>query len=178
MSNCDCDDIYFIATPGSEAYRRIDAYWKSLESNRETLNKLMREMGIPKNATVYHSGGSVHAFSRKGTKVEQWVNPRGCAGWFPKRVKANMAMIKRLSEIDMGSTGSIAKAVFGKATLHFGEGLSVMTGCGAESVSGRYVLSFADDDHWKDYAKSAPRGLRRVKASTVVKWRESEKQAA
>ena len=176
--------IFYLAQKGSEAAKRIAAYRETNNREREKAWALAEELGFVPGDTLTCAGDLAGFRLKAGAKApEEWSHVKNFPGYvFPKGRKVNREVLKRVKAIRMGDVGDVAEAVFGEATFYVGSstrgGMRCARGVGIEAVSGREIISFIEEGHVRDYEKKDwPKGLRRVKESSVVKWREQDKEA-
>jgi len=171
--------VYYTAKLNTEAGKLAGDYFKKCKQNRKNLISLMKKHGFKVKNIWADSDGEAKAFSLKNkTEVpENWVRPKICpVGYFPKRIKSNMLLIKAISEIRLGGAISFCEAMFGKCPLFF-DGLSIIRGIGGEVLQDRAVFGFCSEKYVEELKKlSWPKGLRRIKESTYYRFLENEKE--
>ena len=178
------ESVYYVATAGTEAHKRCAEYFEGFEAIRKRTKATLKGLGFPKKAEYYFNttGGELIGVECAGDIPEGWkqVLKGRVSGKaiYPKATKENRALIAELRSLKRPTPSSFADKLFGKSKLYF-SGLCVTTGVGVMDVAGRFVISFKDDKHAKMYledkALPPPKGLKRVKASTVCKWEEESK---
>ena len=166
-------EVYFTVKDDSESGRRLESYLQSVLEGRKKAEKLARRVGANKRNKFIISTGKICGFSMN-EKPDGWASVRDHSGWyFPKRLKANKALLDEINSIELGSPTGISTAIFGESKLYF-QGLCLTRGIGYEEIAGRKVISFQDEKHLKLYqGANWPAGLRRVKTSTVIQWQET-----
>lgn len=175
--------VYYSAKLDTEAGKKADEYFAKATENKNRLYELMRENGYEIDRT-YSSidTGEVRAFTLKGGKPDEgWIYPRHSSGYFPKRIKKNMPLIKEIAKLRLTGNAGYCKAIFGGAPLIF-RGVALIRGVAGGIVGDRAVVIFHDQQHADElrdhkYIKW-PKGFRRIKESSYYAMKEAEDKAA
>jgi len=183
--------VYFTARKGTEAYKRAEDLFKAAEKSRKSRKAILKYLGLPKTTSVWTDlSGAITGFSVKGKAdvPEGWktrkLGEHKELTMFPRAMNANKEILKRLAACRQLTSSDGAVAMFGVAKLYF-SGMVGYTGVNIEQLpSGRHILHFVSEEHANLYILpeknlaqpgwSCPKGLTKVKFSTVAKWLEEE----
>lgn len=174
--------IYMTAKEGTPAYVLGNQYLKSTAARRDALAAMLKAEGFDSKGLYTNEQGSVAAV-KLDNQPDEWIRPRNCGvrAFFPKRIKKNMALLKRIAEFKLYGSVSVAETLFGGSVLHF-EGLGICRGVSLSGNPERIIIGFAAEGHLLAYKDNKelvwPRGLRKVAASTVTKWIEQQDKEA
>ncbi len=106
--------------------------------------------------------------------------PRNCGSKrqnISARLKATKELRDEIGKLKLSCGRHMTESIFGDTTFYF-VGMGAYTCAGYECVGERQVFSFHDQGHVDNLLgqpkASWPKGLRKVKNSTVERWREQE----
>lgn len=177
-------DVYYEIKPGTEAAARIEAYFNRIETDRKKAAKIAKKVGSNEPDKFLQRDGRIIGLSF-GDKPEGWrnANARGYHGWyFPKATKENKALIAEISGLIMQSVHTLNDFLF-KGHILFVDGLRMIRSAGFETVGGkqgRHFVNFHSQDHADDIKSSKhtdwPKGLVKIRASTVMRLKEDEER--
>lgn len=172
---------YYEAVPNTEAHRLLQEYLDKCSKNSDDVATLAQSLGSTDTDDLITSDGIVCGL-RFNECPEGWTKCKGYYGYyFPKRLKTNMDVIKKFASMPIQCPTGASAAIFGEAKLYiYGlrgvRGVGIETICDKQSGAKRHFVYFVDDKHAELYKEKAnwPKGLRKTKASTVLRLQEQE----
>lgn len=166
--------IYYAATKGTEAYKRLKEYHDARKDDRDTLEEYIKSLYPvpPKEMTVYRTLSEFRAIGAcdppPGVDV---VWPKNVIGWWFRRNRNNKKHLDAVGSLRAADPKGWATALFGESRLTwYGDG--VIRGISGGYVGDRLVVAFSDETHLEDYRDLPwPKGLRMVQKYTVDRWK-------
>lgn len=168
--------IYYEIKPGTEAAEKLEQYLQSVRSGTDKIVAIAKGAGSTKPKEVLRCDSQCVGM-RFPSKPDGWRDVKGYPGWYmPQRIKANKALLADIASCELGSAVKMACAMFGQSPIYF-KGLSLIRGIGYDEVAGRHFIDFEDDGHVKLFTGKWPKGLKKIRESAVMRWREDHPEA-